>query len=65
MDDVKKIFEEVIKNNLKEQVIKLMVDSYVNTIARTLFDSSSEFRDRLSQNIFSIVVSQMNNMNKT
>lgn len=65
MDDVKKIFEEVIKNDLKEQVIKLMVDSYVNTIAKTLFDSSSEFRDRLSQNIFSMVVSQMNNMNKT
>lgn len=65
MDDVKKIFEEVIKNDLKEQVIKLMVDSYVNTIANTLFDSSSEFRVRLSQNIFSIVVNQMNNMNKT
>ena len=65
MDDVKKIFEEVIKNDLKEQVIKLMVDSYVNTIANTLFDSSSEFRVRLSQNIFSIVINQMNNMNKT
>lgn len=60
MDDVKKIFEEVIKNDLKEQVIKLMVDSYVNTIANTLFDSSSEFRVRLSQNIFSIVINQMN-----
>ena len=64
MDDVKKIFEEVIKNDLKDQVIKLMVDSYVNTIANTLFDSSSEFRARLSQNIFSIVVNQMNK-NKT
>lgn len=64
MDDVKKIFEEVIKNDLKDQVIKLMVDSYVNTIANTLFDSSSEFRVRLSQNIFSIVVNQMNK-NKT
>lgn len=64
MDDVKKIFEEVIKNDLKNQVIKLMVDSYVNTIANTLFDSSSEFRARLSQNIFSIVVNQMNK-NKT
>lgn len=64
MDDVKKIFEEVIKNDLKDQVIRLMVDSYVNTIANTLFDSSSEFRNRLSQNIFSIVVNQMNK-NKT
>lgn len=60
MDDVKKMFEEVIKNDLKEQIIKLMVDSYVNTIANTLFDKSSEFRDRLSQDIFSMVVSQMN-----
>ena len=64
MDDVKKIFEEVIKNDLKEQVIKLMVDSYINTIANTLFDSSSEFRDRLRYNISSIVVTQMNK-NKT
>jgi hypothetical protein len=59
MEDVKKVFIDVIENNLRKEVLKLMVDSYVNTMANTLFKSSSDFKDELSMKMFDFFNQEM------
>ena len=60
MDDVKKVFIEIVKTDLQEQLTKLMVDSYINTIANSLFGNSSAFREQLSMNILTEINTRIN-----
>lgn len=52
MEEVKDVFMNVINTDLKKEVLKLMVDSYVDTIANQLFNNSSDFKERLNARLF-------------
>lgn len=47
MNEVKEAFMKVIKNDLGNMLLKLMLDSYINTVANTLFQRSSDFKTEL------------------
>ena len=47
MNEVKEAFMKVIKNDLGNMLLKLMLDSYINTVANTLFQKSSDFKTEL------------------
>ena len=64
MEEVKDVFMNVVKTDLKEEVLKLMVDSYVNTIANQLFNDSSDFKERLNARLFDTYRSAIGKMHE-
>lgn len=64
MEEVKDVFMNVINTDLKKEILKLMVDSYVNTIANQLFNNSSDFKERLNDRLFDTYRSAIAEMHK-
>ena len=64
MEEVKDVFMNVVKTDLKKEVLKLMVDSYVNTIANQLFNDSSDFKERLNARLFDTYRSAIGKMHE-
>lgn len=52
MEDVKKVFIEVINKDLNKFLLKLLVDSYMNSIA-SMVTNNDNFRSDISYNILS------------
>ena len=50
MEDVKKVFIEVINKDLNKFLLKLLVDSYMNSIA-SMVTNNDNFRSDISNNI--------------
>lgn len=64
MEEVKDVFMNVVNTDLKKEVLKLMVDSYVNTIANQLFNDSSDFKERLNARLFDTYRSAIEKMHE-
>lgn len=64
MEEVKDVFMNIINTDLKKEVLKLMVNSYVDTIANQLFNNSSDFKERLSARLFDTYRSAIGEMHK-
>ena len=64
MEEVKDVFMNVVKTDLKKEVLKLMVDSYVNTIANQLFNDSSDFKEHLNARLFDTYRSAIGKMHE-
>ena len=64
MEEVKDVFMNVVNTDLKKEVLKLMVDSYINTIANQLFNDSSDFKERLNARLFDTYRSAIGKMHE-
>lgn len=64
MEEVKDVFMNVVNTDLKKEVLKLMIDSYVNTIANQLFNDSSDFKERLNERLFDTYRSAIGKMHE-